>query len=400
MEQLYIRALGEFTLCYGENYISDSDSRSKKVWMLIAYLLCHRTRIIPGRELIRVLWGDDPSNSNPENTLKVTFHRARTQLNQLWATAGHDLLLNRDGGYCWNNEISLAIDAEEFEQGCLRDSVSDEESWLLRAMSALEHYKGSFLPKLGAEIWLIPHTSHYHNIYIQTVLDAALLLADRGRHEEAVAICRKAIAEEPYHEPLYQRLMLSLIEMGDQTGATAVYDELSQRLMNDFGIYPAEETTAVYRTATNAISDRSLSIEVVQEHLKDDAYGAMECEYDYFRVLCHAESRSMLRTGRIAHIALFSIGSKTDKPLSKRSHDRVMELYGEHIRGSLRRGDAYARCSTNQYIVMLPDANYENSNMVCRRVIAAFQAEHPHSPAKINFLVQPLTSNGIALRED
>lgn len=398
MEQLYIRTLGELTLCAGERQISDSDSRSKKVWMLMAYLLCHRTRVIPGRELIKVLWGEEPASSNPENTLKITFHRARTQLNQLWPTAGHDLLLNREGGYCWNNEVPMRMDAEDFEQQCQRGSLS-EEAWMERALSALKLYHGDFMPKLGAEIWLIPVSSHYHNLYIQTVLDLAPLLAARGRHQEVATICRKAIFEEPYHEPLYQRLMAALQELGDQAGIVSVYEDLSQRLMTDFGIYPSDETTAIYRAATNALSDHSLSLEAVQEHLRDDGpAGALECEYDYFRVLCRAESRAMLRSGRIAHIALFSISSKTGKPLSTRSHNRVMELYGEHIRSNLRRGDAYARCSASQYIVMLPEANYENSNMVCRRLIAAFQAKHPHSPAKINFMVQALTPNGITLR--
>jgi hypothetical protein len=40
---------------------------------------------------------------------------------------------------------------------------------------------------------------------------------------------------------------------------------------------------------------------------------------------------------------------------------------------------------------MLPKANYENSCMVCRRVITAFHRNHPHVAAKINFMVQPLT---------
>jgi len=268
MEQLYIRTLGEFTICAGQRQVSDSDSRSKKVWMLMAYLLCHRTRIIPGRELIKVLWGDDPASSNPENTLKITFHRARTQLNQLWPTAGHDLLINREGGYCWNNEIPMTMDSEEFERSCLRGS-SSEEFRLEQAMDALKLYHGPFMPKLGSEIWLIPISSHYHNLYIQTVLDTAPLLIARGRYQEAATICRKAIFEEPYHEPLHQRLMSALMELGDQAGAAEAYEELSQRLMTDFGIYPSEETTALYRAATNTLSDRSLSIEAVQEHLKD-----------------------------------------------------------------------------------------------------------------------------------
>ena len=40
---------------------------------------------------------------------------------------------------------------------------------------------------------------------------------------------------------------------------------------------------------------------------------------------------------------------------------------------------------------MLPSANYEDSCMVCRRILAAFHRAHPHVAVKINFMVQPLS---------
>ena len=68
-----------------------------------------------------------------------------------------------------------------------------------------------------------------------------------------------------------------------------------------------------------------------------------------------------------------------------------MEQLGQLLRLNLRRGDTISRCSTSQYIIMLPRANYEDSCMVCKRVIAAFFHTHPHVAARINFMVQPLT---------
>jgi GGDEF domain-containing protein len=67
-----------------------------------------------------------------------------------------------------------------------------------------------------------------------------------------------------------------------------------------------------------------------------------------------------------------------------------MEQLGDTLRTNLRRGDTISRCSVSQYILMLPKANYEDSCMVCRRLIAAFNHSHPYVTAKINFMVQPL----------
>ena len=101
--------------------------------------------------------------------------------------------------------------------------------------------------------------------------------------------------------------------------------------------------------------------------------------------------RSMARRGNATHIVLLSLQS-AGAPLSRRSQSRIMGQLGEQIRKNLRRGDIFSRCSVSQYIIMLPQANYENSCMVSRRLVGAFNRAHPHVTARISFLVQPLTA--------
>lgn len=84
---------------------------------------------------------------------------------------------------------------------------------------------------------------------------------------------------------------------------------------------------------------------------------------------------------------------KNKKELAKRSLDRAMENLQEQIRTNLRKGDVASRCSVSQFILLLPQANYENSCMVCRRIIKAFSRQYPHSPAQLHFSVQPLEPN-------
>ena len=395
MERLYIRMLGEFSLRFGENNISDNNTRAKKVWQLLAYLICQKERIVPRQEIIQLLWGDDSSSSNPENTLKITFHRARTLLDQLWPTAGHDLILRQEGGYKWNTEIPTEVDIEQFESLSQKTGTAEEQ--LEAALSALSLYQGDFLYKLSSESWVIPISTHFHNLYIQTILLACPLLSSSGHHEKTVEICRRAIALEPYHEPLHQQLIRSLLDMGDQKGAIAVYDTLSQRLFHDFGIKPNADTRALHRAATQRLSSQTLPMEVVLEQVKERnaPVGALECEYDFFKILCFSEARAMLRSGKIAHIALLSLSGKDSETLQKRSVERTMDNLQEHIRTNLRRGDAFARCSNSQFILLLPLANYENSLLVTKRIIAAFYRKYPHTPVKILSMVQPLSPEGL-----
>ena len=394
MEHIDIQMLGSFTLRSGDRMISEEDNRSRKVWSLLAYLVSHRGISVSQKKLIELLWGDDPASSNPENTLRITLHRLRGQLDLLWPGAGKDLILHKNGGYCWNEQAAVSVDTDRFEQLAQNRDVIPERR-LEVCLEALNLYRGDFLERQSSESWVIPITTHFHNLFLLLTLEAADLLSQQQRHEEAAHVCRRGITAEPYHEPLYQMLMKELAANGDQKGAAAVYESLRKRLFDDFGIRPSEETRAVYRQAAHTPGERTLPIDEVLEHLQEPEVtpGAMECDYDYFKVLCHAESRAMERSGNATHIALLSATGLAGDPLPKRSLDRIMIQLGQQIRLNLRRGDTISRCSTTQYILMLPKANYEDSCMVCRRIITAFHKAHPHVMVRINFMVQPLTSN-------
>lgn len=388
MQPIYIRMLGEFTLTSGEKSVSDAGNRSKKVWCLLAYLICNRGQFFSQQKLIDLLWGSDNDSTNPENVLRITLHRLRGILDQLWDGAGRELILRRDGGYGWNPDAQVELDCERFEV-----LSAAQENRLDAILEALDLYKGEFLAKQASEMWIIPICTHFQNQQLLLTLEAASLLSAEGRHAEAVQRCTAAVDINPYHEPLHQILMQELVAVGDRKGAAAVYEGLSKRLFDDFGIRPNEQTRDVYRAAVHSPEDRTLPMDEVLEHLQepDTKTGAMECDYDYFKVLCYAESRAMERSGNATHIALLSLTAGTDKPLTKRSMNRIMEQLGEGLRNNLRRGDTISRCSVSQYIIMLPKANYEDSCMVCRRIIAAFNRAHPYISAKINFMVQPLT---------
>lgn len=394
MKHIQIQMLGKFSLRYGDATVSDADNRSKKVWALLAYLICNRDRSIPQQRLIQMFWGDSSGSENPENTLRITLHRLRGLLDQLWEGAGRELVIRKDGGYRWSDSVITELDCDSFETLC-RSTCADEDQRLQELLEALTLYQGEFLPKQTSEMWIVPIGTHFHTLYLQTAMNAAQLLSARGRHQEAADICRAAAAAEPYHEPLHQILMQELAACGDPKAAAAVYEALSKRLFDDFGIRPNEKTREVYRTAAHAPGNRVIPMDEILQHLQepDGKLGAMECDYDHFKVLCYAECRALERSGNATHIALLRIDSSTDKPLTKRSQTRIMEQVGDALRLNLRRGDTISRCSVSQYILMLPKANYEDSCMVCRRIITAFHKAHPHVMVRINFMVQPLTSN-------
>ncbi len=393
---LHVQMLGNFALQLGQQEINDCDNRSRKVWLLLAYMIYCRNCSVSQEELTNLLWNGDESSSNPINALKTMFHRARNMLNQLDNAAGHSLIVRREGNYAWNCDAPLVLDVDEFEANIRAGSAATDESERLAAYcKALSLYEGDFLQKLGSEAWVVPIAAYFHNLYLQTLSEVLPLLESRGRAEDAVSLCRHAIEIEPYQESLYQHLMQNLLALGEQRSVIQIYEEMSQLLFDNFGVMPADETRALYREAVRTVNDRALSIGAVREQLREStqAEGALFCDYDFFRVIYHAEARAVARSGDAVHIGLISVGDENGMLLPKRSLDRCMENLQDLIRTSLRKGDIVSRCSISQYILMLPQANYENSCQICARITKAFARQYPHSPAKLQYSVQPLEPN-------
>lgn len=390
---LQVQMLGQFTLRYGDRTISDSDDRSRRVWSLLAYMLYNHGRSFAQEELIHLYWSNNEKSADPGNALKSIFHRIRTALDKLQPGLGRLLIRRKAGRYFWNNVMPLSLDTEDFEAHFhAAEAAGDDDVRLAEYQAALALYAGDPLPRMTDEIWTIPIVAYYHSLYTRAAAGAIELLEKQERTAEAVALCRRAIHIEPYQEDLYEHLMRGLLRTGDMKGAMSVYEEMSEQLFAHFGVMPSETLRTLYRQATRTVNDRTLTMDEVCSQLAEPAPhgGAMVCEYDFFKILYRAEARSIARNGHSANICLLSVSGKDGEMLARRSLDPAMNNLQVLVQNNLRRGDVIARCSISQYIILLPQANYENSRMVADRLVSAFYRRYPHSPARLRYTVQPL----------
>lgn len=390
---LQVQMLGQFTLRYGDRTISDSDDRSRRVWSLLAYMLYNHGRSFAQEELIHLYWSNNEKSADPGNALKSIFHRIRTALDKLQPGLGRLLIRRKAGRYFWNNAMPLSLDIEDFEAHFhAAEAAGDDDVRLTEYQAALALYAGDPLPRMTDEIWTIPIVAYYHSLYTRAAAGAIELLEKQERTAEAVALCRRAIHIEPYQEDLYEHLMRGLLRTGDMKGAMSVYEEMSEQLFAHFGVMPSETLRTLYRQATRTVNDRTLTMDEVCSQLAEPAPhgGAMVCEYDFFKILYRAEARSIARNGHSANICLLSVSGKDGEMLARRSLDPAMNNLQVLVQNNLRSGDAIARCSISQYIILLPQANYENSRMVADRLVSAFYRRYPHSPARLRYTVQPL----------
>lgn len=392
-ENLQVSMLGGFTVRWGQRSVDDSSNRTRKVWLLLAYLIYNRRVHTTQEQLLSLIGGSDAQEEDVSGRLKALLYRVRGQLNQLEEKAGHRMILHEKGRYTWNPEISVTLDVEEFDRLYnAAAAAQDSGSQLTLYLQALALYGGDFLPKLNMEPWVIPITAYYHQRYLQAAERALALLEQEARWEEAQKLCLRALELEPYREELYQHRMRCALALSDRTAAVAAYEKMSEMLFDNFGVMPSEESRQLYREATRESKEHAIAIGSVQEQLRevDKASGAVFCEFDFFRLLYQVQARALLRSGDVVHIALLTCQGEDGGALPRRSLDTAMENLQALLLKNLRQGDVVTRCSATQLCCMLPHANYENSCAVCQRIVKAFYRQYPHSPAKLHFRVHPL----------
>lgn len=384
---------GSFSIEYDGKSINDQNNRMRKVWLLLAYLIWNRNHSITQEHYLSLLQGIGADESaDPHGKLKALFYRARTMLGQLGDSLGHDLILLKNKTYTWNNEFPLTLDVEEFEILCKQASEGSDEERLALYRQALPLYTGDFLSQLGSDVWVLPISTYYHQLYIDTVLHALDLMEKKELWDEAASLCEAAIKIEPYNEPLYQHLIRSRIATDNRAAAIQIYEQMSQLLFDTFGVMPSDQSRDLYREASRQKDSPSIMAGTLSEQLREPfgAHGAMYCEYDFFRTLYQLQARTIVRSGQVIHIALFSAHGKNNEELPRRSLDRAMENLQDILVNNLRQGDVVTRCSLSQLVIMLPQSNYEDSSKVCQRLVKSFYRQYPHSPADIQFSIQPL----------
>lgn len=392
---IYVKMFGDFTFSCGEVSVSNAKSRSFKVWLLLAYLLCNRKRAVPREELIRLL-GERENNAGGGSALRMVRLRARRLLEPLQDMTGAELVLVREGSIIWNPDVPTEVDAEQLEALCRRAAEEKNKNKLVDLYcKALSLYDASFLEKLSAEPWVRPLTAYYQGMYLTTLEEAMPLLLEAGRLEEINRFGQVAVKISPYEEILYAFQMRALIAAGNYAAAEEIYRNVYQLLSNDLGVTPSEDLQELHMEALRHMDETVISEDLLLQSLREqrDSSGAMVCDFSTFRLFYQAEVRSASRRGDAVHLGLFSVEGKNGAVLRKPVLSRAMDQLRQQLHQTLRSGDIVASCSASQYVALLVQANFEDSQMVCQRVIRAFEKAYPRSQAEIRSGVIPLETH-------
>lgn len=389
---IQVKMLGDFSISDGAGHciLSDRNNRSRKVLLLLEYLLACRSRGVPQSELIEVLWPGDSSDKSG-NTLKTLLHRARGALEGLDSGDGSDWILCRHGVYTWNSSRETVVDTEEFER-LVKLSEHGTGSERLKAMrKALNLYRGDFLARASDEQWVIPRANCYHAMYLNVAHEALKLLEAEGRCDRIVELCRAAVAVEPCDEELHLHMIRALQRLGQPAAAMDHYCQVTELFLDKYGITPSGELTALYKELQSSAHARELNLNVIREELRESERvpGAFFCEYAFFKDIYRLEARAAPRGGGAVQLALLSLEDPESR-LPQKQVALIMQRLRDVIGRSLRSSDVFSRYSVSQYILMLPGARLEDSKRALERIRKGFARTYPHMNAAFRISCLPM----------
>ncbi|MEO3808018.1 BTAD domain-containing putative transcriptional regulator [Sphaerisporangium sp. B11E5] len=205
---------------------------------LLAALLLHDGRPVPGDELVDAIWGEEPPRAAAQ-VIRSQISRLRHVLDPGGGRASA-VIEPAGGGYALRTggaEVDRAVFEERLAAARAARRAGDvaTEAAALRAVLAL--WRGTPMAEVRGD-----HAEAERTRLAELRLSAAedLFAADiaLGRHVEAAAGLAAMAAEQPYRERVRELLMLALSRSGRQADALGVFDETRRLLSEELGLDP------------------------------------------------------------------------------------------------------------------------------------------------------------------
>lgn len=367
----FVRLLGDLEIEFNGKKISSNGTRSKKVFLVLAYIIYNKDHKITTEELINFLWQNSDSSQDPVNALKTILHRIRVMLKEITGDINQQIILKKSGFYFLNPELNFEIDYITFEKELeLSNAFSDEEK-ISHLIKACNIYKGNFLEEFTDNYFVLPINTYFNEKYKNAVHKALEILENNNKNKIITELFNTAIQIDEYDEVIYYYYMKMLLDAGNNSLVIKIYEAMRDLLYNQFGTMPNEANQSLYRKAQATVNINAITMEKVFSQISEevDTKGAMLCDYDFFKVVYRSTARLIKRSGAVASIALLKI----ENTGSLKNLSNLMFEFELLICSNLRCSDIVSKCSNSQLIVLFNQANYENCCKTVARILGTLK---------------------------
>lgn len=374
-KKLKIGLLGDFSITDDKVELT-YENLSSQLCNLLAFLIVNRDKPVSQAAIIDALWPEGINNLSA--ALKNLVYRFRKTGEKLQFSSAKNLIISAGGSYRLNGELPLKIDTESFSQFFVyAESQSDELARSQALREAVDCFEGDFLDNLDEKGWIIPIKQHYHNLYFRAVYALLEIYRQTNNFDDMYKIAKRATEIDEFEEEAHKYVIYALAKQGNQQQAITLYGHVSELFYRELGVELSPSFRLLYNEISKSGKSENTDIIQLKNELNEnpsEITSAFYCELEVFKQLYRFEARSAVRNGSSIFIGMFTINSSDEQTLEKPLRERALSHLHQTIRESLRKGDVFSRCSSNQYVLMLPMINFENGMMVLERIEKRFKS--------------------------
>lgn len=219
--------------------------KSRKVAALLIYLALN-----PGPQtrsrLAGLFWSDLPEEKALSNL--------RFALWNIHEVLGVQVLDADRVSVEWRQNPEVQLDVEEFLRALWQArSRGAETPEAVRALEkALELYRGDLLAgfDLPGDVlfneWLQQQRAYLQRLAVEAFYRLASCYLEHQQLSAAIAVARRLLELEPWHEETHRLLMLALARSGQRSAALAQYAICQRALRDELGVAPSAQTVQLY----------------------------------------------------------------------------------------------------------------------------------------------------------
>jgi DNA-binding SARP family transcriptional activator len=210
--------------------------RSRKALALLGYL-ASQGQALPRERLVDLLW-EDQTESRGRANLSWVLNKLNKLLPDCLQADRHSIQYQRSDTYWLDLDVFDGLEAQG-EPGGLAEAV--------------ELYRGEFLEGLYLEgcaefeLWVVAERERWHQRMLRALEKLVAHHGQRGEYGDALRFAQRLLELEPWQEETQRQVMRLLARSGQRAAALAQYETCRRVLVEELGVEPAEETTALYQ---------------------------------------------------------------------------------------------------------------------------------------------------------
>lgn len=357
---------GDIPIAFGRAY------RSRYI-QLFQILLLNQTNGIAKDMLLEHLYGMRES-SNQNNSLNNLIFRLRKHLSGLGFPESDDIVIKN--GRCWfASEEPIRLDVLEFRQ-CLEQAgkaKGDEKKWHL--LQAVELYQGELLPQISTELWVMTESIQLKRMFEAAIKELEGLLKPERKMRQLFQIYGKAAKIYPF-ENWQEKEIECLVLMNQSQEAYQLYKNTVKMYIDELGAPPASEYLNRFQDMGKRMFGHSEDLRAIQEDLQENQLdgGAYFCNYPSFVDSYRLMVRLMERSGQSIFLMLCTLVDSKGMPLGEQKNvSQKMGWLFQAMQKTMRRGDAFTKYSSCQYLALLLGTRQEDCSTISKRIDRKYQ---------------------------